>query len=179
MKKYLDLFLVFFKVSLFTIGGGLAMLPFIEREVTEKNNWIPKDEFLDIFGISQSMPGVMILNVSTTIGFKIAGGRGAVSAALGTALAPFLCILMVAWFFLGIKDNPEVAKIFAGVRPAVMALVVIPVITLSRAAKIQGAVVLVPFAVAFAIGVLSIHPAYVILAGVVITMALVFLKRKA
>jgi len=136
--------------------------------VTEKRQWLSKDEFLDVFGMSQSMPGVMILNVATTVGYKIARTRGAMAAAAGTVFAPFISILLVAWFFIGIKDSPVTVKIFSGIRPAVMALVTVPVITLSRAAKIRGAVFLVPAAVAFIIGIGRVHPGYVILAGVAI-----------
>lgn len=168
MKQYLELFRVFCKVSLFTLGGGLAMLPFVEREVTEKRRWLSKDEFLDVFGMSQSMPGVMILNVATTVGYKIARTKGAVAAAAGTVLAPFISILLVAWFFIGVKDSPVAVKIFSGIRPAVMALITVPAITLSRAAKIRGAALLVPAAVALIIGIGRVHPAYVILAGSVI-----------
>lgn len=179
MKVYFDLFWVFCKISLFTVGGGLAMLPLVEREVTDTRRWLDKEEFLDIFGISQSMPGVMILNVATTVGYKMCGVRGALAAAAGTVCAPFFVILLAAWFFLDMKGEPVVMKIFAGIRPAVMALVTIPVITLSRAARIQGIVVLVPAAVVFVIGVLRIHPAYVIFAGAGIMAVRILCRRKA
>jgi chromate transporter len=179
MKKYFDLFLTFSVVSLFTLGGGLAMLPLLEREIIGKKQWLAKEEFLDIIGISQSMPGVMILNVATTVGYKIAGARGACAAAVGIVIPPFVSILVVAWFFLGVKDNPAVAKIFAGIRPAVMALVTIPVISLSRAAKIRGSVIVVPIAVALAIGALRINPAYVVLFGLLVMAVIFFLRKEA
>lgn len=179
MKKYLDLFFVFAKVSFFTLGGGLAMLPLVEREVTQKHGWLTREEFLDILGISQSMPGIMILNVATTVGYKILRIRGAVCAALATILAPFVSILTIAWFFAGIKDDPDVIKVFYGIRPAVMALVLIPVISLSRAANIRGPAVFVSVAVTLAIGVLRIHPAYVILAGILAAVMRIFLQRNA
>jgi chromate transporter len=179
MRKYLELFLVFCEVSLFTLGGGLAMLPLVEKEVTGKRQWLSKEEFLDIIGISQSMPGVMILNVATTVGYKVSGARGALAASLGTVVPPFASIIFIAWFFINIKDSPVVSKIFAGIRPAVMALVMIPVITLSRAAKIQGAVVAIPVAVVLAIGLLRINPAYVILSGLLVMIVRFFPGKEA
>lgn len=174
MRKCLDLFFIFCRVSLFTLGGGLAMLPLIEKEITEGRKWLDKEEFLDVVGISQSMPGVMILNVATTVGYKIAGVKGAIWAAFGTVVPPFLSIVCVAWFFLKIKDSSVVTKIFAGIRPAVIALVAIPVVNLSKAAGINRVTFLIPIIVVLLLVVLNLNPVDVILIGIGINVLRVF-----
>ena len=146
------------------------MLPLVEREITENKKWIDKEEFLDILGISQAMPGVMILNVATTVGYKISGLMGSVFACLGAILPPFISIVSVGWFFIKIKDSPVVERTFSGVRPAVIALVAIPVINLSKAAKINTKTFLIPLAVILAILLLDIHPVFVIVIALVINM---------
>jgi chromate transporter len=172
-----QLFLIFCKISLFTVGGGLAMLPFVEREVVKRRNWVSEDEFLDIFGISQSMPGVMIVNVATTVGFKVAGKRGACSAFLGTVIPPFVSILIVAHYFLLIKDTVWIARALNGIRPAVIALVVMPILSLSRAALSDKKSLLVPVAVAGLI-LLGAPPVYVLLGGIAIILAVVLRKGR-
>jgi chromate transporter len=170
MKKCLELFFLFFRVSLFTLGGGLAMLPLVEREITENKKWLDKEEFLDIVGISQSMPGVMILNVATTVGYKISRLMGSVFACLGAILPPFISIVFVGWFFIKIKDSPIVERIFSGVRPAVIALVAIPVINLSRAAKINMKTFFIPLGVILAMLLFDIHPVSVIVIAILVNM---------
>lgn len=154
------------------------MLPLVEKEVTEKRQWVDKEEFLDVVGISQSMPGVMILNVATTIGYKIAGVKGAICASFGAVVPPFLSIVCVAWFFLKIKDNPVVTRIFSGIRPAVIALIAIPVVNLAQAAKINRVTFVIPVIVILLLVVLNLNPVNVILIGIGINVLIVFAMWK-
>jgi len=146
------------------------MLPLIEREITETKKWIDKEEFLDIVGISQSMPGVMILNVATTVGYKISGLSGAVFACLGAILPPFISIVLAGWFFIKAKDSLAVKKIFSGVRPAVIALIAIAAFNLSKAAKINKLTFFVLSSVILAIVLLNVNPLYVILSAIAINI---------
>lgn len=98
-RLYGQLFFVFSRISSVTFGGGLAMLAWVEKEVVVRRHWVSKEEFLDLFGISQSMPGVMIMNMATAVGYKVAGKRGALVAQVATALPPFVAMLAVAVFF--------------------------------------------------------------------------------
>lgn len=154
------------------------MLPLIETEISEKRKWVDKEELLDIFGISQSMPGVIILNVATTVGYKIAGIRGAISAALATVIPPFTAIIFVALFFLKIKDSLIVERIFSGIRPAVIALIAITVVNLSREANINRLTLIIPVAVVAFVSWLRLHPVYVILVGIGINILHVLAKAK-
>lgn len=149
-KIYPQLFFTFLKIGAFTFGGGWAMISIIEREIVDKHHWISREEFLDLLAISQSMPGILAVNISVSIGDKLRGFKGSVVAALGTILPSFLIILAIAIFLTPdiIKNNPVVSKIFMGIRPCVVALIIAPVITSAKAAKITWRTVWIPVVVA-------------------------------
>lgn len=104
MKGLLNLFLVFFRIGGFTFGGGYAMLPFIEQELVDRKRWIGREEFLDLFAIAQSIPGVFAVNMSISIGYKLRGLVGAVVCAIGTILPSFAVILCIAMFFIDFRE---------------------------------------------------------------------------
>ena len=161
------MFKTFFKIGMFTLGGGYAMIPLIEAEVVEKHHWVSKEEFLDLIAISQSCPGVFAINISTFIGYKLKKTRGAITCALGTALPSFLIILLIAMFFHQFQDNPVVASIFRGIRPAVVALIAVPTFNLAKSARLTWVTSWIPIVSALAIWLLGVSPIYIILlAGV-------------
>jgi len=123
MKELLKLYASFFRIGLFTIGGGYAMLPLMEREAVDKNHWVTKEEMLDIYTMSQCTPGVIAVNTGTFIGRKIGGFFGAVLATLGVISPSLIIITLIAAFFNGFTDNPYVIKAFFGIRVAVAALI--------------------------------------------------------
>ena len=158
-----EAFTTFFKIGIFTLGGGYAMIPLIEEEVVNKKQWVSKDEMLDLIAIAQSCPGVFAINIATFIGYKLRKTRGAVCTTLGTALPSFLIILAIAMFFSQFKDNPVVAAIFRGIRPAVVALIAVPTFNMARRAKIGWANCWIPIVSALAIWALGVSPIYIIL----------------
>jgi chromate transporter len=162
---YWQSFITFFKIGMFTLGGGYAMIPIIEAEVVDKHKWISKEEFLDLIAIAQSCPGVFAINISIFIGYKLRKVKGAIAASIGTALPSFLIILMIAIFFSKFKDNPVVAAIFRGIRPAVVALIAVPTFNLARSAKLNWANCCIPIASALLIWMLGVSPIYIILAA--------------
>ena len=131
------LFLTFFRIGLFTLGGGYAMIPLIEAEVVDKRKWIDKAMFMDLIAVAQSCPGVFAINLSVFIGYRLMGVRGAVTTSLGTALPSLLIILAIAMFFQSFQDVPWVAAVFAGIRPAVVALIAIPTWNMAKRAGIN------------------------------------------
>lgn len=149
-KIYLQLFTTFLKIGAFTFGGGWAMISIIEREIVDKHHWISREEFLDLLAVSQSLPGILAVNISVSIGDKLRGFKGSAVAALGTILPSFLIILAIAIFLTPdiIKNNPVVSKIFMGIRPCVVALIIAPVITSAKAARISWKTVWIPVLVA-------------------------------
>ena len=165
MNIYLQSFKTFFKIGIFTLGGGYAMIPLIEAEVVDKHKWITKQEFVDLIAIAQSCPGVFAINMSIFIGYKLRKLRGAVSCALGTALPSFLIILAIAMFFHQFQENPVVASMFRGIRPAVVALIAVPTFKMACTAKIGWANCWIPVASALLIWALGVSPIYIILAA--------------
>ena len=164
MNFYLQGFLTFLKIGLFTIGGGYAMIPLIEREVVERRQWLKREEFLDLMSLSQALPGVFAVNFSIYIGHRLRGLRGSLALAAGVVLPSFVIILLVAMFFSAFADNRVVEAIFRGVRPAVVALIAVPCIKLGKSAHITWANAWFPIAVALLIALLGISPVYIIIA---------------
>ncbi len=169
----LKLFLTFLKIGAFTFGGGWAMISIIEKEIVDKHKWLGREEFLDQLAVAQSLPGILAVNISVAVGDRLRGMKGSVCAALGTILPSFLIILVIAVFLTPdmIKNNETVSKIFKGIRPAVVALIVAPVISSAKAAKIGWKTVAIPVAVALLIWsrmpVVSNPILYIVLGGIV------------
>lgn len=172
MNIFIQLFITFFKIGAFTFGGGWAMISIIEKEIVEKHRWIGKADFLDLLAVAQSLPGILAVNISVAVGDKIRGNRGSIVAALGTILPSFLIILTIAIFLTPdlIKNNETINSIFKGIRPAVVALIIAPVITSAKAAKIGWKTVAIPIVTALLIWsklpIVSNPILYIILGGI-------------
>lgn len=160
-----QLFITFFRIGAFTLGGGYAMIPIIESDVVDKRQWINREEFLDLIAVAQSCPGVFAINISTFIGYKLRGNIGALTAALGAALPSFLIILCIAMFFHQFQDVKWVAACFNGIRPAVVALIAAPTFKLAKSAKINLANCWIPIASAALIWLMGVNPIYIIIAA--------------
>lgn len=174
---FLTFFITFFKIGLFTIGGGYAMIPLIQAEVVEKRQWITKEDFMDLLAIAQSAPGVFAVNISIFIGYRLRGWRGSVTCALGTVLPSVIIILLIALFFQRFKENPVVENVFKGIRPAVIALILTPTIRLAQSAGLGRGNWWVPVVTALLIWLLGVSPVWIILAA--ITGAVLYYIRKS
>lgn len=169
---YWRLFSTFFKIGAFTFGGGWAMISIIEREVVDKNKWIERNDFLDLLAVSQALPGILAVNIATSVGDKIKGFKGSVTASAGTILPSFILILLIAIFLTPdmIKNNVVISSIFMGIRPAVVALIVAPVITSAKSANINYKTFWIPVIVAILISInigwISNPILYIILGGI-------------
>lgn len=124
---FISLFLVFFKIGLFSFGGGYAMIPLIQTEM-ENSGWLDSKEFADVVSISQMTPGPIGINAATYVGYRTAGIAGSVCATLGVFLPSFLLIMLAAAFFDKFKDNRIVNAIFLGIRPATIGLISVAVL---------------------------------------------------
>lgn len=164
---YWELFRTFFRIGIFTLGGGYAMIPLIEEEVVNKHKWVEHEEMLDLIAIAQSCPGVFAINIAIFIGYKLQKERGAVCTALGTALPSFLIILAIAIFFKQFEDNRIVAAIFRGIRPAVVALIAVPTFRLGQRAQLNRYTLWIPIVCALAIWALGVSPIYIIIIAAV------------
>ncbi|WP_273371997.1 chromate transporter [Alistipes megaguti] len=163
MERLRTIFVSFFKIGLFTFGGGYAMIPLIEREVIDNRRWVERREFLDLLTLAQSVPGPISLNTSVFVGYKMRGLRGATAALLGTILPSFVIILIIALFFANIRHNPVVDAAFKGMRPAVVALIIGPVISLARG--MHWSMFFIIAAAALAVWGLGWSPIWVLAAG--------------
>ena len=139
------------------------MIPIIQKEVIDKHRWVEKEEFINLLAVAQSAPGPMAVNVSIMVGYKIFRTRGAMAAFFGTVLPSFLILLAGAIFFSRIYENPTVNSIFKGMRPAVVALIVVP--TLSLARGMHPALIGVVILSALAVWWFGFSPIYLLVAG--------------
>ena len=149
----LRLFTTFFRIGAFTFGGGWAMISLLERDIVNSQRWLTKEEFLDNLAISQSLPGILAVNMAIAVGYKMRGIPGAIVATLGTILPSFLIILSIAIFLTPetIQQNLVLSSIFKGIRPAVVALILSPVFTTAKSAKISWKNCWIPISIAFLI----------------------------
>lgn len=150
---------------MFTIGGGYAMIPLIEREVVNRG-WLDKQDFMDLFAVTQSLPGIFAVNISIFVGYKLKKIKGSILCALGTILPSFFIILIIAIFFNRFQDNIWVMKIFNGIRPAVVALILVPCISAAKAIKLKRMELIAPLIGALLIWKAGVSPAYIVLAGI-------------
>lgn len=168
MKRLAEIFITFFKIGLFTIGGGYAMLPIIQKEIVENKGWMTDDEFLDAISLTNSLPGPLAINAATFVGYRVQRVRGAFSAALGTAMPSVIIILLIAMVFNNITQYEIVQNIFSGIRPAVTALILYSVIKLAKSAKLkENYNWMVALLAVVVIALMGVHPMVAIITAAV------------
>lgn len=167
MAGYFELFWSFFKIGSFTLGGGYAMIPLMEKELVLRKQWLSKEEFLDLLSISQAMPGVFAVNMASSVGYRLRGKLGAVMAVIGNILMPILTILLLAVFIRYFRDIPVVENIFKGIRPCVVALIAAPVFTMAKNAGLNWRNCWIPILAAALIWLLGISPVLIIIVAAV------------
>lgn len=146
------------------------MIPIIQKEVVEKKKWIEEQDFLDVLTISQSAPGLLAVNISIFLGYRLKGVKGSIVATLGSITPPFLIILAIAMFFAGYQHNPTVIKIFKGIRPVVVALIAVPVINMAKKSKLNIYTGTLAAATTLIIVFAEVSPIYILLvAGICFT----------
>lgn len=155
------------KIGAFTLGGGYAMIPIMEREFVDKNKWMDKQEFMDIMVVAQTTPGIFAIDMASHIGYKLKGVWGGIVGAIGIALPSIIAILIIAMFFQHFKDNYWVAKFFAGVRPAVVALIAAPCFKMAKTANINKYNFWIPIVCCalIALPIFAVSPIYIIIAA--------------
>ena len=166
MKIVFQLFFTFFKIGAFTLGGGYAMLSMVEKAVVDKKQWIPSDEFWDMIAIVQSLPGVFAVNTALYVGHRIAGRKGAAAAILGAIIPSIVIILLLATIFREYRNLPVVERIFKGIRPCVVALILAPSLRMIKSAKVTWKTAIIPIAAAFLIWWCKVSPVIVIIAAI-------------
>ena len=181
MRTLLDLYLSFFRIGLFTFGGGYAMLPMLQREVVDKHHWVTEQDVLDCYAIGQCTPGVIAVNTGTFVGYKQQGALGGIVATLGVITPSIIIITVIAMVLQGFAENPYVIHAFAGIRIAVAVLTLLAVIKLYKSG-VKGAAANALLAATFLLRVLfSVSPVVLVLAAIVLGVVLELVKgrRKA
>lgn len=173
-----QLFYTYLKIGTFTLGGGYAMLPLIQREVVDRKGWINEEEFLNMIALAQAAPGLIAVNSAIFIGWRVGGWRGVAGAVLGAVLPSFLIILAIAIVFTDWKEQPAVEAAFKGIRPAVVALIAAPILKMSKSAKLGWLTALIPISAALLIWLLHVNPVWVILATIILTLIIVDITER-
>jgi len=173
-----QLYIVFFRVGFFTIGGGYAMLPMLRKEVVEKYKWATDDEMMDYFAIGQSTPGIIAINTSTFIGYKKAGVLGAIVSTLGMVTPSWIIIISIAIFFEQFADNQIVQSAFSGIRVVVVVLILNAVVKMGKKSItnwISAAIAVAAFLIIF---LTALSPIYVVIGSALIGVLMYATKRE-
>lgn len=139
MKDLLQLFLTFFRIGLFTFGGGLTMLPMLKYELIEKRRWITEDRLLECYAIGQCTPGIIAVNTATYVGYLRRGVMGGIFATLGMASPSIIIITVVAAFLQSYMQAPILQHALMGIRGAVCALMLNTVYSLAKKSLVSPA----------------------------------------
>lgn len=172
MKTIWELYVSFLKIGSLMFGSGYTMLPLLTREVVEHRAWITQDELMDVFALSQCVPGVIGVNTAVFIGQKRGGWRGAAAAVLGVVTAPILAILLVATVLMQFWNDPVMVSVFNGVRVAVAAVITSAVVSLVRENVKNWLGISLCVAGFVLIAVLHVSPVFVVLLASVVGVLL-------
>ena len=165
MKELFYLFWTFCKIGALTFGGGYAMLPLIQREIVENKKWSTEKEILDYYAVGQCTPGVIAVNTATFIGYKLRGIIGSIVATLGVIFPSIVIILIIATFLQNFADLAIVQSAFAGIRVAVVALIITTVVKLIKS-SIKDYLGVIIAIIAFVISAfIGLSPVYVVIAA--------------
>lgn len=168
---------MFAKIGAFTIGGGYAMIPIIRDELV-KRGWLTDEEIPDIIALAQSAPGVLAVNMSIFAGYKMRGTKGSIAATFGSILPSFLTILLIAMLFAGYKDNPVVVRIFKGIRPVVVSLIIVPMINMARKGNKTWWAWLISAVTLVAVAFLGFSPIWILLVLIVLAVLFTMFKER-
>ena len=176
--RLLPLFLTFLKIGAFTFGGGYAMIPLIQKEVTENHEWLSDEDILNIVAIAESTPGPIAINSATFVGYMTCGVLGSVLATLGVVLPAFLVISLIALLLRNINDIQAVQYAFMGIRAGVLALVVKALISMYKQCP-KNLVSYIIAGIAFAVSLLTdISILYVIITCAVLGLVTSLIMKK-
>lgn len=177
-RQLAELFWAFLKLGLFTIGGGYAMIPQMQQIAVDEHHWMTEEEVVDCIAVSQSLPGVIAINMATYIGRKLYGFRGAVCATIGVVVPSFVIISLIVLVLGAIRDNPWVNGAFLSVKAAVCGLILVSVIRLGKQTLRTPFHWVVMICSLLAVGVFGITAIWVILAAIIAGMLWSILRGK-
>lgn len=178
LVKLRELYMVFFRIGGFTIGGGYVMLPMMQKEVVDGKHWVTDEDMVNYYALASSVPGVIAINTSTMVGYRMRGVVGAMAATAGM-VTPSLCIIMfIAAFLTRFQENLVVQSAFNGIRVAVFAVMVMAVVRIGKKVIkdwIGWILAILAFVLVASFGV---SPIIVILGTIILGVVMAFLKFK-
>lgn len=177
MVSLWKIFIIFFKIGAFTIGGGIPMIAAIKSELTSRG-WLKDEDFVDIITLAQSAPGLFAVNIAILTGHKLRGTKGSVVATIASCFPPFFIILMIAMFFTTFKDNPYVISAFKGIRPVVVALIASPMIDLIKATQMKWWSWIVMITCLVLVVLMKVSPIYILICVIVSSLAIAHYVEK-
>lgn len=168
LKKYVSLYWEFFKIGMFTVGGGAAMIPQIQQVAVKDKGWMNEDEMLDCIAVCQAMPGVIAINSGTYIGRKIGGIRGSIAATTGVITPSFIIIVLAVTILGAIGENQYVVGAFTGVKAAVCGLILVTAVRLGKQSLKSAFQWFLAVAAFVVIGILGVNAVWALIAGAVL-----------
>ena len=142
------------------------MIPLMEKELVDNRHWLDREEFLDLMAVSQALPGIFAVHMATSIGYRLRGIPGTLTAIAGNILMPIAIILCLAIGFRQLRDNVLFEAVFKGIRPAVVALIAAPVFNLARTARTNLRNCWIPLVACLLIYLLGVSPVWIVLATI-------------
>ena len=154
----LQLYLSFIKIGLFAYGGGYVMLSLIEKEIIRNQGWLTLPQFIDIVALAEVTPGPIAVNTATFVGYKVGGVIGSVAATMGVITPAVILVLLVARYLQNKSDHPTVQALFAGLRPAVIALILSAAVFVGKTALVDLKSIFIALVIFIALFCNKIHP---------------------
>ncbi|MEW5783754.1 MAG: chromate transporter [Bacillota bacterium] len=165
LSLLLSLYWTFTKIGLFTIGGGYAMIPLMEAEIINRQGWLTASEFLDILAVAEMTPGPVSINTATFVGYRLAGIGGSLLATLGVITPSLLLLLLLGRYLQKLIRDPRAERFLKGLRPALIALIMLAAYNLGRAALVDWTTIIIAAALFSASVLRKVNPFYLIGAG--------------
>ena len=177
-KELVQLFLTFMQIGGFTIGGGYAMIPTIQNIAVDKKKWVSEETMTDYITLAQSVPGVVGINTATAVGYKVCGLLGAIAATLGMVTPSFVCIILIALLFEQFQQIVIVQNAFAGIRAAVVSLILIAVLRMFKTTVKGSFQLIIAISATVAIWHFKIPSQYVILMAAFVAVVYKHIKKE-
>ncbi len=172
MKILIDLFLIYFKIGIFSFGGGYAILAFMQSEIISEQGWMQLNEFIDVVAISQMTPGPIAVNAATYVGYKLSGFLGALFATVGVISVSMILILSAASALEKNKNSRYIKGLFRGLRPAVLGMIAAAAYSIGKSAIVDLQTIIIAGIVVLVSWKIKMHPIFMILASGVVGIVL-------
>ena len=166
MSELFEMFISFFKIGLFTFGGGYAMIPMIQKEVVDNKKWITQEEMMQYFSLSQCTPGVIAVNTATFVGAKKKGAIGAIFTTLGVITPSIVIMTILAFILTKVSHIPVINHAFAGIRPAVASLILMSFIKILKSSVKNHLQIIVCIFSFILVAFFNISPVFIVIIGI-------------